>query len=81
MRQPIPTPAQALEILRARRRSKGLAQAELAAKLGISQGRFSTLEANPGGMTLDRFLLLAKLLDLEVVLQDRSEGGSPKVDW
>ena len=80
MRQLINTPGQAGEILRGRRKARRVPQAELASKLGISQGRYSTLETDPAGMTLERFLVLAKLLGLEVVVQDRS-ASKPKADW
>ncbi len=81
MRQLITTPGQVGEILRGRRTARRIAQQELAAKLGISQSRLSTLEADPAGLTLDRLLLLAKLLGLEVVVQDKSDAPSRKAEW
>lgn len=81
MRQPITTPAQVAEILRGRRKARKLPQAALAEQLGVSQGRLSTLEGDPAGMTLERFLLLAKLLGLEVIVQDRTEGAAKKDAW
>jgi HTH-type transcriptional regulator/antitoxin HipB len=80
MRQTVTTAAQVGEILRSRRKSRRAGQAALAEKLGISQSRLSILEANPAGFTLDRLLALAKLLGLEVVLQDAPERR-PKVEW
>jgi HTH-type transcriptional regulator/antitoxin HipB len=80
MRQTVTTPAQVGEILRSRRKSRRAAQALLAEKLGISQSRLSILEANPAGLTLDRLLALAKLLGLEVVLQDAA-ARRPKAEW
>jgi len=80
MRQTVTTAVQIGEILRSRRKSRRAAQAALAEKLGISQSRLSILEANPAGLTLDRLLALAKLLGLEVVLQDAPERR-PKVEW
>ena len=81
MRQPITTPAQVGEILRARRKARRLPQQQLAEKLGISQSRLSILEANAAGLTLERLLLLAKLLGLEVVLQDKAEAPTTKAEW
>jgi HTH-type transcriptional regulator/antitoxin HipB len=80
MRQLVTTPGQVGEILRGRRKARRMPQAELATQLGISQGRFSTLETDPTGMTLERFLVLARLLGLEVVVQDRS-ASKPETDW
>lgn len=80
-RQLITNPAQIGEIFRSRRKARGAPQQELATKLGISQSRLSTLEAHPAGLTLDRLLLLAKLLGLELVLQDESGTPSPSAEW
>jgi len=81
MRQLITTPGQVGEILRARRKARHVPQQELADKLGISQSRLSTLESHPEGLTLDRLLILAKLLGLELVLQDKSAVPAPKAEW
>ena len=82
MRQLVSAPGQVGEILRARRKARGITQQELAAKLGISQSRLSTLEGDAGGLTLDRFILLAKLLGLEVVLDERAATtGNKKTEW
>jgi HTH-type transcriptional regulator/antitoxin HipB len=79
VRQVITTPGQVGEILRGRRKSRRVSQDELAAKLGISQSRLSALEGDAAGLTLDRFLLLAKLLGLELVVEDRVRGA--KAEW
>lgn len=80
MRKLITTPMQVGEIMRGRRKARGASQQELAAKLQMSQSRLSTLEGNPAGLTLDRLLALANLLDLELVLQDKV-SGSQKGEW
>ena len=81
MRQLITTPGQVAEILRGRRKARRLPQQELATKLGISQSRLSALEGNAAGMTVDRFILLAKLLGLELVLQDKEGTPRTKAEW
>jgi HTH-type transcriptional regulator / antitoxin HipB len=81
MKQLITTPAQVGEILRGRRKSRRIPQRELAAKVGVSQGRLSTLEAHPASITLDRLLAVAHLLGLELVLQDSSSAPPPKTEW
>jgi HTH-type transcriptional regulator / antitoxin HipB len=68
--QLITTPAQLGEVLRARRKARGLSQGDLAAKLNISQSRLSTLESDAASITLDRLLALAGLLGLEIVIED-----------
>ncbi len=79
MRQLITTPNQVGEILRGRRKARRIPQKELAAKLSVSQSRLSTLESNPAGLTLERLLLAAKLLGLELVIQDKS--AARKTEW
>jgi HTH-type transcriptional regulator / antitoxin HipB len=81
MRQLITTPEQVGEILRGRRKARRVPQQILATKLSISQSRLSTLESDPAGLTLDRLLLLAKLLGLELVLQDKADASRRKDEW
>lgn len=81
MRQLLTTPGQAGEILRAQRKSRKLGQQELATKLGISQSRLSSLETDPAGLTLERFLALAHLLGLELVLQEKERARGSKAEW
>ncbi len=64
------------ELLRQRRKTLKRTQHELASKLGISQARFSTLESNTDELTLDRLIALTTLLDLEVVIRERSAKKS-----
>ena len=53
------SPEQAAELLVGRRKALGLSQAEVAARLGISQNRLSELETRPERLTFDRLLALA----------------------
>lgn len=80
MQQRITTAGQLGTIVRARRKARGLSQAEVAAKLAVSQGRLSTLEGAPEGLTLERLLAWVHLLGLELVVQERP--SSPReTDW
>ena len=72
--------AQGGELLRSRRKALGIPQRELASKLGISQGRFSTLELDPSGLTLERLIALTNLLGLELVVRDRPRK-KPRNEW
>lgn len=81
MRKLITTPNQVAEIIRGRRKARGVSQQELAARLQVSQSRLSTLEGNSAGLTLDRLLVLANLLDLELVLQDKVSDGRHTGEW
>lgn len=72
---------QVSEILRRRRTSRRLSQQQIAAKLNISQGRMSVLESDPAGLTLDRLLRLAAILDLELILRDKSDTPHSPSEW
>jgi len=65
------SPQQAAELLIGRRKALGLSQAEVAARLGISQNRLSELETRPERLTFDRLLALAGVLGLELALGER----------
>jgi HTH-type transcriptional regulator/antitoxin HipB len=81
MRQLITTPRQVAEIIRGRRKARGITQHELATKVGISQARLSILEADPTSLPLDRLILLARLLDLDLIIRDKSDEPKPKAQW
>ena len=79
MQQLVTTPAQLGEILRGRRKARGIPQRELAEKLGVSQNRLSALETSPEKLTLDRLITAVNLLGLELVVRDRtSKPTSPE---
>lgn len=67
---------QAAALLRQRRKARHKPQRELAGKLGLSQARFSVLERDAAGLTLEHLIALANLLDLEIVIRDRTHKPS-----
>jgi HTH-type transcriptional regulator / antitoxin HipB len=81
VRQLITNHAQVAEILRGRRKARHLSQHELATKLGVSQARMSVLEGDASTLPLDRLILLAKLLGLELVIQDKADEPKSKAQW
>jgi len=81
MRQLITTPSQVGEILLRRRKARRVSQQDLAARLAMSQSRLSTIEAHPESLTLERLILLAKMLGLELVLQDKTDAPKSKAEW
>ena len=78
--QRVTTPRQVGDILRGRRQAKGLSQADVASKLGVSQARLSVAESKPGTLTVERLIDLASLLDLDLVLRARA-NDEPKPGW
>lgn len=82
MRQVITTPGQVGEILRGRRKARRVSQHDLASNLGITQSRLSVLESDPASLPLARLIVLAKLLGLELVLQDKEdESLTSRSQW
>jgi len=58
--------------LRAARKTKGLTQGALGAKMGLPQSHISQIEAGKIDIRLSSFLEMARLLDLEPMLVPRS---------
>lgn len=79
MKQTIRNTSQIAEIISARRRKLSVPQAELAAKLGISQSALSQIESRLSTISLQRFLDIAKVLNLELVVQEREPTA--ETDW
>jgi len=52
------------------RKSKGLSQKALAAKLGVSQQTYQTLESSPQKVTIERLFNVLTLLDVRLSLSD-----------
>lgn len=69
-------------VLAARRKTAGISQSRLAAKLGISQNRLSELEALPGKLTVERLLVMLNLLGLELAVRERTVASKPsRIEW
>jgi HTH-type transcriptional regulator/antitoxin HipB len=65
---PVRLPAQAGQILFGRRKALKLSQAEVAAKLGIGQSRYSELESRPGSMSVEHLFALAAILGVDILM-------------
>ncbi|MDO9177142.1 MAG: helix-turn-helix domain-containing protein [Agitococcus sp.] len=70
MKHPIVTEQQLGQLLHGARKIKGLTQAQLARRAGISQARLSVLELNPGRLTVARLLNVLNALGLTLVVED-----------
>jgi HTH-type transcriptional regulator/antitoxin HipB len=62
--------AQAVELIRQRRKAKGLSQQQLTSKLGVTQARLSELESGRAHLSVERLIAIATLLGLELVLRE-----------
>lgn len=54
------------------RKSMGLTQAQLAARLHISQSRMSAMELDPASIRLEQLLTLCAALHIELVAQTKT---------
>jgi len=78
MRQVLTHSAQLGKIIVGRRRASGLSQRVLAAKLALSQNRWSEIESDAAALTVGRLLELANVLGLELIVQDRQAANRLK---
>jgi HTH-type transcriptional regulator / antitoxin HipB len=83
--QPIATASQLGAVLQSARKSRKLTQAQLGARLGLSQKRMSDLELAPGTLSVDQLLAVCNQLGLVLSIQPRDDTPrsttSPATDW
>lgn len=73
MDYPVKTPQQLRPLLVGFRKAAGLTQAQLAARLGVTQQTYAQLEAKPESASLDRLYVVLKLLSVSLVLTYASD--------
>lgn len=80
---PIKTLSQFPLVLKGFRKEKGLTQATMAERLGITQQSYAYFEANPATATLERLFMVLRMLDVEISLDQTSpatrKGATPSV--
>jgi HTH-type transcriptional regulator/antitoxin HipB len=72
MRTQISTSGQLGPVLKGLRLRKGLSQAELGSRIGLSQERISKIENRPEKVTLDQILTLLMALDATLSVEPRT---------
>ncbi len=80
--QPLLTAQQLGQLLRDARKQRGLTQAEVGARLGLSQNRVSHLESHADELSLRQLLTWCAVVGLELSLAPRqaavpAPGGAP----
>lgn len=73
---PLHFSAQLRQHLRALRQKHGLTQAQLGARIGVSQARVAEIEANPGLVSLDQILHLLAALDVSLNMVESADDAS-----
>lgn len=71
---PLKTLNQLSLILKGFRKEKGLTQAAMAERLGITQQSYAHFEAYPAAASLERFFLVLRMLDVEISLDQTPPG-------
>ena len=64
-------PSQLSSHLRALRKAKGLSQAELGKRLGLSQARMARIEGDPLSISVEQLLQVFVALGVQLILQPR----------
>jgi len=78
--KPVTTPAQIGSILASQRKHLKMSQAQVAARVGLSQNRLSVLETNPAALTAKQLLALLNVLGLELAIEERAPSKT-KTEW
>jgi len=73
---PIKTLSQLPLLLKGFRKKRGVTQAIMAEKLGITQQSYAYFEANPATATLDRLFMVLRLLGVEITLEQATSVTS-----
>ncbi len=85
MDYPVLAPAQLSAHLRSLRKSRNLTQAQLAARLGVTQSRLGKIERHPEQTNVGQLMRLMALLGARFVISvaesASSRGGATSVDW
>lgn len=82
MNYPVDTPAQARVVLKALRAARGLSQAQLGERLGVSQKRIARIEAAPERTSLAQMAKLVALLGGRLVIADgQADAKKPQSTW
>lgn len=86
MNYPVGAPLQLRAVLKSLRKSRGLTQAQLGARLGLSQKRIAGIENNPQVTSIDQISRLVSLLGARLVVEDldrapKTRDKKPSVGW
>jgi HTH-type transcriptional regulator / antitoxin HipB len=84
MRYSIQLPSQLSSHIRALRKTKGLSQADLGLRLGLSQARIARIEGDPLSISTEQLLAVLAALGVQIVLEplpsSQSSAKQPATD-
>lgn len=83
---PVRTPQQLPSLLQSFRKARGLTQADVAERLGVTQQTLSALERNAESVSVERLMRLLAILEVDLILSTRAapEGIAARAargDW
>jgi HTH-type transcriptional regulator/antitoxin HipB len=84
MLNPLLTPMQLGRVLQTARKARKLSQADVGARLDLSQKRISALELDPSSITVDQLLKMCAALGLELAVGPKGatrSDASAKAEW
>ncbi|HSV77858.1 MAG TPA: helix-turn-helix domain-containing protein [Ramlibacter sp.] len=76
MADPLLTPMQLGRVLQSARKARKLSQADVGARLDLSQKRISSLENDPGSINVDQLLKLCAALGLELTIGAKAASAT-----
>lgn len=77
---PVQTLSQLRPILVGFRKSAGFTQAQLAARLGVTQQSYAQLEANPSAVSIERLFKVLSVLGVRLMLEPGTPDDAPAPD-
>ena len=84
MPHPLLTPMQLGRLLQTARKARKLSQADVGARLDLSQKRVSAMELDPATITVDQLLKMCAVLGLELAVGPKGatrSDASAKAEW
>ena len=84
MLNPLLTPMQLGHMLQTARKARQLSQADVGARMDLSQKRISALELDPSAITVDQLLRMCAVLGLELAIGPKGAtrpDASAKAEW
>lgn len=83
MQYPVRTLQQLRPILQGFRKSRGLTQAQVAERLGVSQQSYAKLEADPSKASFERLFTILQILRVDLVLtpREQEDSAASELEW
>lgn len=78
---PVSTSGQLGPVLRRLRKERGLSQAGLGQRVGLSQERISAIERKPEAISVDQLLSVLMALEAELIVQPRANPVRAPSEW